>query len=258
MKLLQSPRMRRRLGWLATGLVLAGCIGLLIVLIPGRANEAEEPTAATGGYLPPQPEPKVKRSLNQLNAPLAVAARFVQTAVARKDVGKSWEILSPTYDGKNGYTKATWASGDIPVQPFPVERAKWDLDHSLKNEVGLLVALYPPRGSQYQAAVFKIDLRAFGKGKSRRWLVDYFGPAGMGNINVEGRGASATPNFNRATGLPNLDPKVNNGRSRLNRGWIAVPIGILGLAILLPIALVITNVIRARRAERDFAGTGRA
>lgn len=250
--------MRRRLGWLATGLLFVGCIGLLVVLIPGKSKEAEGPTSATGGFLPPEPEPEMTRSQRQLNAPLAVAARFVQTAVARKNVGESWDILSPTYDGRSGYTKATWARGDIPVQPFPVDRAKWDLDHSLKNEVGLLVALYPPRGSQYQAAVFKIDLRAFGKGKSRRWLVDYFGPAGMGNITVEGRAASRTPNFNRATGLPNLDPKVNNGRSRLNRGWIAVPIGILGLAILIPIALVITNVIRARRAERDWAGTGRA
>jgi hypothetical protein len=255
MKLLQSPRMRRRLGWLATGLLFAGCIGLLIVLIPGKSDKAEEPTSATGGYVPPEPEPEMTRSQRQLNAPLTVAARFVQTAVARKNVGESWEILSPTYEGKSGFTKKTWARGDIPVQPFPVDRAKWDLDHSLKNEVGLLVALYPPRGSQYQAAVFKIDLRAFGKGKSRRWLVDYFGPAGMGNINVEGRGASKTPNVNRSTGLPNLDPKVNGGRSRLNRGWIAVPIGILGLAILIPIALVVTNVIRARRAERDFAGT---
>jgi hypothetical protein len=248
--------MRRRLGWAATGLLFVGCIGLLIVLIPGKADEPEEPTAATGGFLPPEQEQEVTRSQRQLNAPLAVAARFVQTAVARKNVGESWDILSPTYDGKSGYTRKTWARGDIPVQPFPVDRAKWDLDHSLENEVGLLVALYPPRNSDYQAAVFKIDLRAFGQGKSRRWLVDYFGPAGMGNINVEGRGASTTPNFNRATGLPNLDPRVNNGRSRLNRAWIAVPIGILGLAILIPIALVITNVIRARRAERDFAGTG--
>jgi hypothetical protein len=255
MKLLSSPRMRRRLGWLTTGLVFAGCVGLLIVLLPGRSNTAEEPTAATGGYQPPEPEQKVTRSRGQLNAPLTVAAKFIETAVARNHVGNSWEILSPTYDGKSGYTKTSWARGDIPVQSFPVDKARWDLDHSFKNEVGLLVALFPPRGSEYRATVFKIDLRAFGKGKSRRWLVDYFGPAGMGNINVEGRGAAPT---NRATGLPNLDPKVTGGSSQLDRRWIAVPIGILGLAVLLPIALVVTNMIRVRRAERDFAGTGRA
>jgi hypothetical protein len=252
-KLLASPRMRRRLGWLATALLFAGCIGLLVVLLPGRSNTPDEPTAAAGGYLPPQPERKVTRSRGELNAPLTVAAKFVETAVARKHVGKSWDILSPTYDGKSGYTRQSWAKGDIPVQSFPVDRAKWDLDHSFKNEVGLLVALFPPRGSNYQAAVFKIDLRAFGRGKHRRWLVDYFGPAGMGNINVEGRGTAAPTN--PATGLPNLDPKLKGGSGRLDRRWIIVPIGILGLAVLIPIALAVTNVIRVRRAERDFART---
>ncbi|HET7857062.1 MAG TPA: hypothetical protein VFL41_11455 [Gaiellaceae bacterium] len=238
--------MRRRLGWLSVGLVLAGCVGILIVLMPGRTEKAQ-PTQATGGYLPPEPEKPVKMTNRQLVAPLQVAAKFVDTAVARRNVAASWGILSPTYEGRDGFTKQTWAKGDIPVQSFPVSKAKWDLEHSFRNEVGLFVALFPPKGSDYRATVFKIDLRAFGKGANRRWLVDYFGPVGTENITVPGAAAS------RPGGFPDLNPRGRSETSRLDRKWMAVPIGILALAVLFPIAFVVSNVVRARRAERNFA-----
>ncbi len=249
--LLASPRMRRRFGWLSIALVLAGCVGVLIVLMPGREQSASGPTESTGGYVPPQPEKSVRMSNRQLVAPLQVAARFIDTAVARKNVAASWGILSPTFEGRGGYTKQSWAKGDIPVQSFPVSRAKWDLEHSFRNEVGLLVALFPPKGSDYRATVFKIDLRAFGKGTHRRWLVDYFGPIGTQNINVAPGGAAP-----RTGGLPDLNPQGRTGPAgRLNRAWIIVPIGILGMAVLFPIGFALTNVYRGKRAEREFAKT---
>src|SRR5919108_142338 len=188
------------------------------------------------------------------DAPLNVAAKFIDTAVARRNVAESWNILSPTFEGRGEYTKRTWAKGDIPVQSFPVSKAKWDLEHSFRNEVGLLVALFPPKGSDYRATVFKIDLRAFGKGAHRRWLVDYFGPVGTDNISVPSGGAAP-----RTGGLPDLNPQGRTGPSgRLNRAWLAVPIGILGMAVLFPIGFAVANVYRGRRAERNFAKTGSA
>ncbi|HYZ19801.1 MAG TPA: hypothetical protein VE615_09655 [Gaiellaceae bacterium] len=246
--------MRRRLGWLSIGLALAGCVGILIVLMPGRSQTATGPTESTGGYVPPQPEKSVRMSNRQLVAPLNVAAKFIDTAVARRNVAESWNILSPTFEGRGEYTKRTWAKGDIPVQSFPVSKAKWDLEHSFRNEVGLLVALFPPKGSDYRATVFKIDLRAFGKGAHRRWLVDYFGPVGTDNISVPSGGAAP-----RTGGLPDLNPQGRTGPSgRLNRAWLAVPIGILGMAVLFPIGFAVANVYRGRRAERNFAKTGSA
>lgn len=235
-------------------LVFAGCVGLLIVLMPGRSQTAEEPIQQTGGYVPPEPERAVKMSNRQLVGPLQVAAKFINTAVTRKDVAASWGILSPTYEGRSGYTKQSWAKGDIPVQSFPVSKAKWDLDHSFENEVGLLVALFPPKGSDYRATVFKIDLRAFGKGSHRRWLVDYFGPVGTETITT----TAAPTNPPRAGGFPDLNPRGKGGSSRIDRTWIIVPIGILGMAVLFPIGFAAANVIRSRRAERNFAKTGSA
>lgn len=239
--------MRRRLGWVASALALAGGVGLLIVLLPGRSAEAPEEGPRGIGYEPPKPEVPVRRSARSLEEPLDAAAKFVRTAVSRKHVGESWDVVAPTYEGKDQFTRQTWAKGDIPVQPFPVDRAKWDLDYSYKNEVGLLVALFPPRGSDVRATLFNIDLRAFGKGKQRRWLVEYFGPAGTGTI-ATGGGSGRT-----ATGFPDLNPVGKPGKQRLDKTWILVPIGVLGLAVLVPLALGISYVIRARRADRDFA-----
>jgi hypothetical protein len=57
--------------------------------------------------------------------------------------------------------------------------------------------------------------------------------------------------------LPDLNPK-NSGAHRLDTIWLAVPIGILGMAILLPIAFGIGYLIRVKRAEREFAANGRS
>ena len=144
MKLLASPRMRRRLGWLAAMLGLVGVIGLLVVLIPGRPDEPEAPLV-DGGYVPPEPEVPLRRRNRDLVEPLDVASKFILTAVARKNVGQSWEIISPTFPGKSEYTKEQWATAKaLPVQSFEVERARWRLDHSFKNEVGLKATMKWP------------------------------------------------------------------------------------------------------------------
>lgn len=247
-KLLASPRMRRRLGWLAATLGVVGVVGLLVVLIPGRPAEFEAPLVE-GGYVPPEPEVPLRRTNRELIAPLDVASDFILTAVVRKNVGKSWDLLSPTFPGKAEFTKETWAKAEaLPVQSFEVEHSRWRLDYSFKNEVGLKVALFPPKGSEYRATVFDIDLVQRGKGKNRRWLVDYFGPAGASTIVTSLSGSGST---NRATGLPDLNPAGE--AHRIGTAWILVPIGILGLAVLFPLGLGIGYLVRVRRAERDFA-----
>jgi hypothetical protein len=238
--------MRRRLGWLSGAAVFAGCIALLVILLPGGTREAAPEGPRGIGYEPPQPEATVRRTNRALVGPLNVAAKFIQTAVVRKQVGQSWNLVAPTYPGKAEFTRKEWAKGDIPVVPFPVDHAKWDLDYSYKESVGLAVALFPPRGSKVRATVFNIDMRLFGKGKNRRWLVEYFGPAGTGAITAGGGSRTAT-------GLPDLNPVGKPGTQRLDKKWILVPIGVLGLALFVPLVLGISYVIRSRRAEREFA-----
>jgi hypothetical protein len=249
-KLLASPRMRRRLGWLATTLGFLGVVGLLIVLLPGRPDEDGTPLVE-GGYLPPKPDVPVRRRNRDLLAPLDAAKYFIVTAVTRKNVAASWEVLSPTFPGKSEFTKKQWGKAkSLPFVPFDAERAKWRLDYSFKNEVGFKVALFPPKDSEERAAVFDIDMVRRGHGKNRRWLVDYFAPTGQTISTSEARSGGGGGG-NRATGLPNLNPVGES--HRISTAWIFVPIGILGLAVLFPLALGIGYVVRVKRAERDFA-----
>jgi hypothetical protein len=243
--------MRRRVGWLATTLGFLGVIGLLIVLLPGRSDEGGAPLVE-GGYLPPKPEAPYRRRNRDLVAPLVVAEYFVATAVTRKNLAASWEVISPTFPGKSEYTKKQWAKAkSLPFVPYDADRAKWRPDYSFKNEVGFKVALFPPKGSEERAAVFDIDLVRRGHGKNRRWLVDYFAPTGQTISTTEARSGGGGGGGTRAGGLPNLNPVGES--HRISTGWILLPIGILGLAVLFPLALGISYVVRVRRAERDFA-----
>ena len=206
-----------------------------------------------GGTLPPEPEAPYPRRTRDLVAPLVVAEYFVSTAVNRKNLAASWDVLSPTFPGKSEFTKKKWAKAKaLPFVPFEAERAKWRPDYSLKNEVGFKVALFPPKDSEESAAVFDIALVRLGHGKNRRWLVDYFSPTGQTISTGETRAAGGG-GANRATGLPNLDPTGVGQSHRISTAWIFVPIGILALAVLFPLGLGVAYVFRVKRAERDFA-----
>jgi hypothetical protein len=243
--------MRRRLGWLATTLGFIGVVGLLIVLLPGRPEEGGAPLVE-GGYLPPEPETPYRRRNRDLVAPLVVAEYFVSTAVTRKNVAASWDVISPTFPGKSEFTKKQWGKAkSLPFVPFDAERAKWRPDYSFKNEVGFKVALFPPKDSNERAAVFDISMVRRGQGKHRRWLVDYFAPTGQTISTSEARSGGGGGGANRVTGLPNLNPVGES--HRISTAWIFLPIGILGLAVLFPLALGIAYVVRVKRAERDFA-----
>jgi hypothetical protein len=245
MKFLASPRIRRRLAWLGVAAVFAAAIGGLALLLPDRHQAAEPLTA--GGVAPPKAEHSVKRGKKSLAEPLSVAEKFLNTAVARRHVGDSWELIDPTFPGKEEYTRATWAKGDIPVVPFPVADAKYRIDYSYRNELGLRVALFAPKGNKTRAAVFDIELRRSRQGGDRRWLIDSFMPAGGADAASFG-----VPRGN--TGLPNLDPNVRgSGKSRLGKGWLLLPLSVFLLALMTPIGIGILNAVRGRRAEREFA-----
>lgn len=161
----------RILFWTSAGVLAVGAVVLLVTLLG-----EEDPK----GTLPPQPTfTNEERSTADIDpAARKVAGEFILTAVARKNVGKSWDITHPTL--RAGFTKAEWAGGDIPIIPYEVDsidEARFRVDHLGKNAIQLDVALLPKNEDQ-TAGVFKIGLVAVGTGKNRRWLVDYWGPAG--------------------------------------------------------------------------------
>jgi hypothetical protein len=243
--IISSPRLRRRLIW-GIGLLLVVC-GVATLVVTGRSSEQEVVESIRApGLAPAQPPASLKRSVAQLEEPLAVAARFLSTAVARKNVGSSWDLVTPEL--RQGYTRVRWSKGDIPVVPFPVGSARWDLDYSYANEVGLRVAVYPPPGSKIRATVFNLDLRALGPSGKRRWLVSGFTPAGVSS--------SAAPESAPRTSLADAERGERHGSAKLSAAWLFVPLGVLGLALLIPLGLGVTYWARSRRAEREWARGG--
>ena len=187
---------------------------------------------------PPPPTPRPARFTPDVRREvLRTAARFLQTAVVRDDVEESWDLTAPSL--KAGYTRETWATADIPVAPYPVDAARWDVDYSLENVVGLKVALFPKRGEDVPAAVFDMQLRAFGKGDDRRWLVDSWTPTSYTRV-PQGPllGGSNRP--------------VPEYKSPLGATWLFAPLSVFALALLVPLFLFARNWWRDRRAVRRY------
>lgn len=161
----------RLLFFVAAAVLAVGSVVLLVTLL-------REPDPS--GPLPPAPTVTTEERTAADIDPAArkVAGQFILTAVARKNVGKSWDIVHPSM--REGFTRAEWAAGDIPIVPYEVntiDEARFRVDHMGKNLIQLDVALLP-KNSKQTAGVFKIGLVAVGSGEDRRWLVDYWGPAG--------------------------------------------------------------------------------
>lgn len=235
-----SPRVRRRLAW-GSGLaaVLALLATLVVVTMPDRTPELPGSAARGPGYAPAAAPKAQRRRLEELKEPLAVAARFIDTAVARRRVEDSWELVTPEL--RRGYTRERWARGDIPVVPYPVRYARWELDYSYADEIGLYVALFPKRGSNVGATVFTLDLRR--DAARRRWLVSGFAPAQNRTSTRPGAGPSQA--FAAAA-----DDRAD---AVLGARWLLVPLGLLAIALLVPPTVAVVYWLRVRRAERAWA-----
>jgi hypothetical protein len=234
---LSSPRTRRRLAtWGSVALVVGAIVFSMIHW--SNTGTTYDIAAPKSEPAPPPPPPRrapftgsVRRDV------LRTAARFLETAVVREHVEDSWELTAPTL--KRGYTRETWATQDIPVAPYPVDAARWDVDYSWEGVVGLKVALFPKKGEDVPAAVFDMQLRAFGKGDDRRWLVDSWTPASY-------------------TGVPSgpllggSNQPAAEYKSPLGASWLFLPLGVLSLAVLIPLLVLGRNWWRDRRAVRRY------
>ena len=132
-EIVSSPRRRRRTAW-ASG--LAALVGGLVTVGLLWPNTAEKvPSVVEPGKPRVYHEPKrVTLTRTSRAQALTTAANFVKTAVARRNVDRSWLLASPAL--KAGYTRKEWSAGEIPVVPYPVAQAKWKLDYSYADAVG--------------------------------------------------------------------------------------------------------------------------
>ncbi len=238
MRLLRSSRFRRRAGRVAVCLAVAGGVAF-VGLRFSNTGHPEKQVFERGKpqFVPANPKADVFTPAEQRQV-RAVAVRFIQSAVYRKHVAASFALT--TSELHQGLSRADWATGTIPVVPYPanaVDDVRWHLDYSYADEVGLKVAFYPKARSGVDRQIFDIALQNDGEGGRPHWLVSYWAPEG---------GVQLSRGDPRAPSVDLKPPKP-----ALGAVWLFVPVGLIvgGLGGVI-VVLVIRGRVRHRRAVR--------
>jgi hypothetical protein len=175
-----SPRFQRRLLWISVPVLLAGVIAVVVTQVWTNPKVA-----------PPLPPPgEVQVPTKDKTVPVDPAAQrvgeqFIRTAVARKHLAQSWQLTAPVL--REDFTLKRWQTGAIPVVPYPADLSRpapVKVEYSYKDRVLLLILLNPRAGDPTKPQLFHLGLHAFGKGKNRHWLVDYWGPYGSARVPI--------------------------------------------------------------------------
>jgi hypothetical protein len=201
---LASPRRRRRLAIGGCILAVGAPLAFLGVHFstPGSAGNATGPNVSDPHYRTPRHVPFTAR---ERRAVKRVLARFISTAVARRNVAASWGLAGPAL--RSGITRVQWAKGEIPVVPYPVAKhgqGAWNVvQYSYRNEVGLEALLFPRRCSGYSVATVDTTLV---RARDGRWRVNYWmltkfhGPGSTAPADSASALSEGAPNVHRLPG----------------------------------------------------------
>jgi hypothetical protein len=164
-------RFRKRMIWAAIG-VAAVVVALLAIVVGPNKNPAPESFSKLPAEVAKTP----------VKAPFSdearhVAIRFVQTAVARKNLDEAWDISGPNIRG--GLTRAEFMTGNNTVVPYPVDEldvAPYKIDYSYTNMALIEIALLAKKGAKIRSQVFFMRLEKVGRGASAHWVVNNWVP----------------------------------------------------------------------------------
>lgn len=147
---------------------VAGVVAFLVIVVGNTGKSAETPFTSKPAEVYKEP-----RRVPLSREARLVAGRFIQTAVARKNLAASWDIVAPSL--KRGFTKKRWIQGDIPVVPYLAEiglaRTKVDLSYP---RYALIEVLLLPKSDKVKPQIFFLEMRKLGG----RWLVTSWAPRG--------------------------------------------------------------------------------
>jgi hypothetical protein len=247
---LRSPRWRKRIAWSCGPLAVLGlAVGLGI-----KASNTYEETQKTGvgetrqAYVYTEPK-KVQLTKKERAHVLATAANFVTHAVARRNVDDAYDLTHPTLRG--GISRAEWHTGNIPVVPFPVQQARWKLEYSYEDGIGLQVLLFPTASSGLRPETFNMELMARGTGAHEKFLVTSWAPTGIATQAPSGASGVGTG------GTRNLTASLE-GDSRLDQRWLLAPVALFAVVPLLLIGYFLRGWFHSRKVASEYAASSQA
>jgi hypothetical protein len=165
----RKPAWRKALPWVVTLAVLGGLIAFVAV----RYENTGTSTATPFTNKPALDVSKVPPTVKLAPGATDVARTFIRTAVARKNLGKAYTIV--TDEIKQGQSLAAWRTGNIAVVPYPVTDIKYapmKIDFSYPAEAQIEVALLPKPHTKVKSQLFIMDLVK----RDRKWLVNSWAP----------------------------------------------------------------------------------
>jgi hypothetical protein len=270
--ILRSPRRRRRFAIVGTLVLFAAPLIYVGVhySTPGASTAPTGPNVTDTFYRQPKHVPFTPEKKREVRR---VLASFIRTAVARNHVRESWDLAGPSL--RQGFTRKEWSTGNIPIVPYPAAshgQGAWDaVQYSYPRKVGLEVIIFPKPRSGYSVATADVDVV---QGHDGRWRIDYWmlkkfhGPAATGPADSTGALKEGPPNVKKLPGKKNA-AKAHRPRPRpaahppaaappiddtprASRVWWALPLGLLALAVILPILIGTIAWIRNRRAVAAY------
>jgi hypothetical protein len=240
---LASSRFRRRSAWVLVCAAVAGTVAFVGIHYSNTGHTVPQRFTAEKPRLVAQTPKADVFTAAERRQVRAVAARFVESAVFRKNVADSFAITSSGL--RQGASRSEWATGTIPIVPYPakaVESVRWRVSYSYAAEIGLEVAFFPKPASGVERQVFDIALQNHGSAAAPRWLVSYWAPSGGVQLS---RADPRTPAVQTAPPKP-----------ALGAVWLVVPIGIIvGGFVGVIVFLAVRGRIRHARAVRLYRST---
>lgn len=181
-----SPRFNRYLLWAGVVVLALGVVAVVVKFAGGSDNS--QPASPDKGFhavLPKNSAPLKNeqgatiKTYAQLDGQIRDSIKtFIDTAVARQHVERSWNIVSP--DMKAGYTPAAWKKATaLPIVPYPgvdTKATQYYLDYATNREILIEVGLAPKPGVTTRPTTFQLGLVPMRNGSRAHWVINYWMP----------------------------------------------------------------------------------
>jgi hypothetical protein len=166
---IHKPGWRKALPWII-GVV---AVGAIVGFLGYRYSNTGHSTATPLLNKPANDVSKVPQTVKLTPGATRVARRFIETAVARKNLKSAYALV--TDEIRQGQSLKEWNTGNIAVVPYPVDAVQYapmKIDFSYPREALIEVALLPKQGSKVRGQLFAMDLVK----RDGKWLVNGWYP----------------------------------------------------------------------------------
>ncbi len=166
---IRKPGWQKALPWIV-GVV---AVGALLGFVGFHYSNTGHSTATPLLNKPADDRSAVPATVKLTPGATVVARRFIETAVARKNLPEAYKLV--TEEIRQGQSLAEWKTGNIAVVPYPVDDVKYapmKIDFSYPKEALIEIALLPKANAKIKSQLFQMDLVKRGG----TWFVNSWSP----------------------------------------------------------------------------------